>query len=68
MVESLRTQVQQSNTQISELNATIESLRAQIAQPGTPEPEVPPKDPEPDTGGGGSTTPGQTTVGGIEFI
>lgn len=71
MVESLRTQVQQSNTQISELNATIESLRAQIAQPGTPEPEVPPKepDPEPDTGGGGgSSRPGQTTVGGIEFI
>ena len=65
MVESLRTQVQQSNTQISELNATIESLRAQIAQPGTPEPEVPPKDPEPEPD---NNSGGHTSVGGIEFV
>lgn len=64
MVESLRTQVQQSNTRISELNATIESLRAQIAQPGTPEPEVPPKEPDPDNNNSG----GHTSVGGIEFV
>lgn len=74
-IESLRTQVQQSNTQITELNVTIENLRRQLQQAAKVEPEQPQQTPveskppvEPETGGVGSATPGQTTVGKIEFI